>query len=200
MLLLVIIVSFRSWIHAGVQGFYHFYLIDNKGISIEQAQLYVFTFLLAGAIGTFFGGPLADRFGKRNILLLSMIGAIPFTLALPYLEGWTAYILLFLNGFIILSSFSVSVVYAQELMPGKIGLVSGLIIGLAFGMGGIGASLFGWLGDQHGLKLVITIISILPIIGVLAFFLPSDNQVNQWNEEDFNETRSNPKTGEQATQ
>ncbi|MGD8189776.1 MFS transporter [Brevibacillus ginsengisoli] len=178
--LLVLFVSVRSWISAGLQSFYPLFLINVKHYSIDQAQLYTFIFLMAGAIGTFFGGPLADRFGKRNLMIISTLGALPLAVLLPYVQGFWAYPLLFIDGLILLSSFSVTVVYAQELLPGRIGTVSGLIIGLAFGMGGIGASILGTIADHYGLPLVLTICTILPSIGILGFFLPKDSTIRGW--------------------
>lgn len=181
--LLVLIVSVRSWMHVGYQSFYQFYLMDLKNMEYAQAQLVLFGFLLAGAIGTFLGGPLADRFGKRNVLIFSMLGSLPLTLLTPYVNGIWTFPLLFLTGFIMLSSFSVAVVYAQELLPGRIGMVSGLIIGLAFGMGGMGALALGYLADYSGISSVITLCSLLPLVGLLGLMLPSDQTVRNWTKE-----------------
>lgn len=178
--LLILFVSVRSWVSAGFQAFYPLYLIDVKHLPYNEAQYYTFTFLMAGAIGTFFGGPLADRFGKRNLMVLSTLGALPFTLCMPFAHGFWAYPLLFVGGLILLSSFSVTVVYAQELLPGRIGTVSGLIIGLAFGMGGIGSYFLGILSDLQGLSFVITLCSILPVIGFLGLLLPKDTTIQKW--------------------
>ncbi|MFP3391875.1 MFS transporter [Brevibacillus sp. SIMBA_040] len=180
--LLVLIVSVRSWMNAGYQSFYQFYLMYIKDMEYANAQLVVFGFLLAGAIGTFLGGPLSDRFGKRNLLILSTLGSLPLTLLTPYVSGFWTFPLLFLSGLIMLSSFSVTVVYAQELLPGRIGTVSGLIIGLAFGMGGMGALVFGSLADTYSLSFVITLCSWLPLIGMLGFLLPNDATVRAWNQ------------------
>src|SRR5690606_31250545 len=106
---------------------YSFYVIEKYGYSISQAQIYIFLFLATGALGTFFGGPLADKFGKRNVIIVSLLGAAPLALILPFVGPHVAIVLVTVIGFILLSSFSVSVVYAQELMPGKIGMMSGLI-------------------------------------------------------------------------
>lgn len=127
-----------------------------------------------------FGGPLSDRFGKRNLLILSTLGALPLTLLTPYVSGFWSFPLLLVSGFIMLSSFSVTVVYAQELLPGKIGTVSGLIIGLAFGMGGMGALAFGYLADMFDLGFVITLCSVLPLIGLVGFLLPKDKTLQSW--------------------
>ncbi|EJL31665.1 MFS transporter [Brevibacillus sp. BC25] len=178
--LLIVIVSVRSWMNAGYQSFYQFYLMYVKDMDYANAQLVIFGFLFAGAIGTFFGGPLSDRFGKRNLLIISTLGSLPLTLLTPYVSGFWAFPLLVISGFIMLSSFSVTVVYAQELLPGKIGTVSGLIIGLAFGMGGMGALVFGYLADLYSLSFVILLCSFLPLIGFMGFFLPKDKTLREW--------------------
>jgi len=178
--LLILIVTVRSWMNAGFQSFYQFYLMYIKGVEYSHAQIVVFGFLLAGAIGTFLGGPLSDRFGKRNLLIISTLGAVPLTILTPYVSGIWTYPVLFLSGLILLSSFSVTVVYAQELLPGRIGTVSGLITGLAFGMGGMGSLAFGYLADTFSLTFVITLCSLLPLIGFLGFFLPKDGTVREW--------------------
>lgn len=185
MALLVFIVFARSWYSAGISNFYQFYLIHDYGLSIKQAQLYIFIFMIAGVIGTFSGGPLADRFGKRNIILASFVGAAPLTIILPYVSLFWVAPLFFLIGFIITSSFSVTVVYAQELMPNSLGMVSGLIVGLAFGMGAIGAVLFGSLADLFSIRFVMILCSILPLIGLLTWCLPKDEKVRAWTRTDI---------------
>jgi FSR family fosmidomycin resistance protein-like MFS transporter len=186
--LLVLIVSVRSWIYSGYQSFYQLYLIKVHGLAIESAQIYIFLFLLAGAIGTFFGGPIADRFGKRNLLIISLLGSLPLALMIPHVTGFWAYPLMFLDGLILLCSFSVTVVYAQELLPGRIGTVSGMITGLAFGMGGIGAAALGRLADLYGLSFVVTLCSFMPLVGLLGFFLPKDQTLAAWEQKAY--TRS----------
>ncbi|GAA4703280.1 MFS transporter [Brevibacillus fulvus] len=183
LILLVLFVSVRSWIQASYQSFYPLYLIHDFGYSMSAAELYMFVYMLAGAVGTFFGGPIADRFGKRNLLIVSTLGALPFTLLIPYVTGFWAYPLLMINGLIMMSSFSVAVVYAQELMPGRVGMVSGLITGLSFGMGGIGASALGKMADSLGLSFVIIFCSIMPVIGLIGFFLPKDATLEEWEQE-----------------
>ena len=176
----VFLVFARSWYGAGISNYYQFYLIEDYGLSIKGAQAYIFVFMFAGVLGTFSGGPLADRFGKRNIIFFSMIGAAPLTLALPYLSLIMVYPFLFCIGFILSSSFSVIVVYAQELMPSKIGMVSGLTVGLAFGMGAVGAVLFGGLADLFTIRFVMILCSFLPLLGMMTFFLPSDETVRSF--------------------
>ncbi len=179
MLLVVFLVFARSWYGSGISNYYQFYLIEDYGLSIKQAQPYIFVFMLAGVLGTFFGGPLADRFGKRNIIFLSMVGSAPLTILLPYLPLPYIMPLFFLIGFIISSSFSVIVVYAQELLPNKIGMVSGLTVGLAFGMGAVGAVLFGSLADIYSIGFVMILCSFLPLLGLLTFLLPKDEEVRK---------------------
>lgn len=180
--LLIFLVFARSWFHAGISNFYVFYLMEQFTLTVDQALIYIFVFLAAGAVGTLAGGPLADRFGKRNILMLSMLGSAPLALVLPHVGPIWSYILLGAIGFIILSSFSVSVVYAQELVPGKIGMVSGLIVGLAFGMGAIGSVALGAIADWIGLTNTMLFVVALPILGLLTFFLPSDQKLRELNE------------------
>ncbi|WP_078554004.1 MFS transporter [Bacillus alkalicellulosilyticus] len=180
--LLIFLVFARSWFHAGITNFYAFYIIDSYQLSISQSQVFIFLFLGAGAVGTFCGGPLADRFGKRNMIMISMLASAPLALLLPHVTAFWAYPLVTVIGFIILSSFSVTVVYAQELVPGKIGMVSGLIIGLAFGMGAVGSIALGWLADSIGLTNTMLFTVSLPLIGALTFLLPSDQQLKDINE------------------
>lgn len=177
--LLLFLIFIRSWFNAGIGSYYQFFAIEKYSLSISKAQSYLFIFLAAGAVGTFLGGPLADRFGKKNVLIFSMVGAIPFSLLLPHVGAALAYPLMSIIGFITLSSFSVSVVYAQELIPGRIGVVSGLVTGLAFGMGAIGAVIFGVFADKIGIYNTILIAVSLPIIGVLTLLLPSDKWINK---------------------
>jgi FSR family fosmidomycin resistance protein-like MFS transporter len=180
MTLLLFLVFARSWYHAGITNYYPFYLIQDYGLTYKDAQIFIFLFLAAGALGTFCGGPLADRFGKRNIIMLSMLCSAPLALLLPHASLFWAYPIFLINGFIILSSFSVTVVYAQELVPGKIGTVTGLIIGLAFGMGAIGSVALGGLVDVFGLKTIMVLTGLLPLIGLLTMLLPSDQKLMEW--------------------
>lgn len=179
-ILLIFIVFARSWYHSAMGNFYAFYVIDKYEASIANAQLFIFIFLFMGAIGTFLGGPIADRFGKKNVIVLSLLGPAPFALLLPYVGYQLALVLLAVIGFLLMSSFSVAVVYAQELNPGKIGTMSGLIVGFAFGMGAIGSIVFGSVIDAFGIMLTMIVVSLLPLIGTLAFFLPSDKKIKSW--------------------
>lgn len=177
--LLVAVVSLRSWIHSGISSFLPLFYENVRGISISLAEYYLFVFLLAGAIGTLLGGPLADRFGKKNMLMFSMVGAIPFILLIPHLTGVLAFINIFIVGFISLSSFAVTVVYAQELLPGKVGMVSGLMIGFAIGAGGVGASVMGKLADWIGIASLIQLLVLIPVIAwLMGIWLPRDRHHN----------------------
>lgn len=179
-IVLVFVVFVRSWYHAAILNFYSFFAIEIYGVTIAKAQFYVFSFLFMGAVGTFIGGPLADRFGKRNIIAASFVVPAPLALALPYVNQVLAIVLLLIIGISLLSSFSVAVVYAQMLVPGKIGTMSGLIVGLAFGMGAIGAVLFGIFIDHYGIMNTMIFVSFLPILGLFVFFLPKDEKVAAW--------------------
>jgi FSR family fosmidomycin resistance protein-like MFS transporter len=182
-LLLIILVFARSWYGASISNYYVFYIHEAFLIARENAQYYIFCFLAAGALGTFFGGPISDRIGRRNTIFFSMLGAAPFALMLPYADRAWTFVLLLIIGFINLSSFSVTVVYAQELIPGKIGTVTGLIIGLAFGLGALGALALGGMIDVLGVSTVMKLCSALPLIGLLTIFLPSDQKLKAWTAE-----------------
>lgn len=181
LLIILFIIFARSWYIAAMTNFFAFYIIDQYAFSMKIAQIYIFTFLAAGALGTFIGGPLADRFGKKVVIVVSMLIATPFTIALPFVPPQMAIVLLFINGFILMSSFSVTVVYAQELVPNRIGTMSGLTVGLAFGMGAIGAIVAGSMADSIGLVTTIQIMGFLPLLGLLSFLLPSDRQLHTIN-------------------
>jgi len=180
--ILVFLVFARSWYTKAISNFYAFYAIETYHVSIAKSQVYLFTFLAAGAIGTFIGGPLADRFGRRNIILFSLVAASPLTILLPYVGPVIAMGLLAVIGIILMSSFSVTVVYAQELVPSKIGTMSGLIIGLAFGMGAIGAVALGSFIDLFGLTTTMIMASLLPLLGFLTLLLPKDEKVREWHQ------------------
>jgi FSR family fosmidomycin resistance protein-like MFS transporter len=175
--LVVLIVFARSWYGAGISNYFVFYLMEQFKITVPQSQVYIFLYMGAGIIGTFFGGPLADRFGRKTIILFSVLGAAPFAMLLPMANEMWSYVLLVTLGVINHSSFSVTVVYVQELVPGKVGTVSGLITGLAFGMGALGAVALGGLIDITDLSFVMTTTSFLPLLGLIGFMLPSDRKV-----------------------
>ncbi len=179
--LLILLVFARSWYQGSIGNFYAFYAIDTYGISISRAQIFIFTFLISGAVGTFLGGPLADKYGRKMIIFISLIGPAPLAIALPFVNEITALIMLSLIGVLLMLSFSVTVIYAQELIPGKIGTMSGLIVGLGFGLGAIGAVALGMLIDYIGLFPTMFLASFLPLIGLFALKLPTDEKVSEWN-------------------
>jgi FSR family fosmidomycin resistance protein-like MFS transporter len=171
-ILLVLIFS-KYFYMASMTSYYTFYLIDKFNLTVQQSQIYLFAFLGAVAAGTLFGGPLGDRFGRKYIIWISILGVAPFTLLLPYANLFWTGILSVIIGLIISSAFSAILVYATELVPGKVGLIAGLFFGLAFGMGGLGSAVLGKLADTTSIEYVFKICAFLPLIGVLTGFLPN---------------------------
>ena len=172
-LILVVLVFSKYFYLASISSYYIFFLMEKFRVSVQAAQMYLFVFLLASALGTLIGGPLGDRIGRKRVIWFSILGVAPFTLALPHVDlAWTA-VLSFVIGFILSSAFSAIVVFAQELMPGKVGAVSGLFFGLAFGMGGIGAAALGGLADRFGIEFVYRVCGFLPLLGAVAALLPN---------------------------
>jgi FSR family fosmidomycin resistance protein-like MFS transporter len=169
---LIALIFSKYFYLASITSYYIFYLIHRFGLSVENAQLCLFAFLAAAAAGTFIGGPIGDRVGRKRVIWCSILGVVPFTLALPYVGLSATIALSVVIGLIISSAFSAIVVYAQELIPGRVGMVSGLFFGVAFGMAGLGAAALGELIDLTSIDLVYRICSFLPLIGVLAAFLP----------------------------
>ena len=157
---------------AGLTSYYTFYLITKFGVSVQTAQIDLFVFLAAVAAGTILGGPVGDRFGAKHVIWGSILGVLPFTLVLPYASLFWTPILTVIIGLILASAFSAILVYAQELVPGRVGLISGIFFGFAFGMGGLGAAVLGGLADRIGIEAVYRLCAFLPAIGVLAWFLP----------------------------
>jgi len=156
-----------------ITSFYIFYLIHTFGISVQNAQLHLFLFLAAVAAGTVIGGPIGDRIGSRRVIWWSILGVLPFTLALPYVGLFWSAVLSVIIGLILASAFPAILVYAQALIPGRVGMVAGLFFGLAFGIAGIGAAVLGWLADVTSIEFVYHICAFLPAIGLLAAFLPA---------------------------
>jgi FSR family fosmidomycin resistance protein-like MFS transporter len=172
MSILVALVFSKYFYLASLSSYYTFYLISKFHLSIQSAQLHLFGFLFAIALGTLVGGPVGDRIGRKRVIWVSILGVAPFTLLLPYADAaWTS-VLVFIIGLTIASAFSAILVFAQELLPGRVGTVSGLFFGLAFGVGGIGAALLGELADVRGIEYVYNVCSFLPLIGLLTVFLP----------------------------
>ena len=171
-ILLVLIFS-KYFYLASMTSYYTFYLIDKFHVSVQSSQLYLFIFLFSVAAGTLLGGPLGDKFGRKYVIWFSILGAAPFTLLLPHANlFWTSVLSVFI-GVIIASAFSAILVYAQELLPGKVGMVSGLFFGFAFGMGGVGSALLGVLADHTSINYVFQLCAFLPLIGLLTGLLPN---------------------------
>ncbi len=158
---------------ASLSSYYTFYLMDKFGLSTSQAQVYLFVFLFAVAAGTVAGGPIGDRIGRKRVIWGSILGVAPFTLALPHVGLFWTGVLSVVIGLILASAFSAILVYAQELVPNKVGTISGLFFGFAFGMGGIGAALLGRLADATSIETVYQVCAFLPLIGLLTAFLPT---------------------------
>lgn len=170
-ILLVLIFS-KYFYMASMSSYYTFYLMDKFHVSVQSAQIYLFIFLSAIAAGTFIGGPVGDRIGRKYVIWVSILGVAPFSLLLPHASlFWTAVLSVFI-GVILSSAFSAILVYAQELVPGKVGMIAGLFFGLAFGMGGIGSALLGKLADNTSINYVFSVCAYLPLIGLLTGLLP----------------------------
>jgi FSR family fosmidomycin resistance protein-like MFS transporter len=170
--ILLILVFSKNVYLASISSYYTFYLIEKFGLSVQSAQLHLFVFLGAVAAGTIIGGPVGDRLGRKWVIWASILGVLPFTLALPYVNLFWTGVLSVLIGVILASAFSAILVFAQELVPGRVGMVSGLFFGFAFGTAGIGAALLGDLADRAGIDLVYRLCSYLPALGLLTAFLP----------------------------
>ena len=169
---LMILVVSKSFYISSIHSYYTFYLIDKFGMTVSAAQMYLFVFLFSVAAGTVLGGLVTDRIGRKQVIWLSILGAAPFTLMLPHASlEWTA-VLTVLIGLVTAASFSAIIVFAQDLMPGRVGLVAGLFFGLSFGIGGLGAALLGWIADMSDIATVYQICSFIPLIGLLTVFLP----------------------------
>lgn len=161
------------------KSYYTFYLIEKFELPVQDAQLFLFAFLGAIAVGTFFGGPIGDRFGRLAVIWGSIVGALPFTLLIPYADLTGTIVLSVAVGLILSSAFSAIVVYAQELVPGKVGMISGFVFGFAFGIGALGAAVLGALADQIGMVQVFALCAFLPLLGFLTIFLPKTAELHR---------------------
>jgi MFS transporter, FSR family, fosmidomycin resistance protein len=171
--ILVALIFSKFFYLASISSYYTFYLIDRFHLTIQQAQLLLFLFTFSVAAGTIVGGPVGDRFGRKWVIWVSILGIAPFTLLLPHANLPVTAVLSVIIGFVLASAFSAILVYAQELMPGKVGMVSGLFFGFAFGMGGIGSAVLGQLIDLTNIRFVFQLCAFLPLIGLLTVFLPN---------------------------
>ena len=179
MLVLLVLIFSKFFYLSSLSSYYIFYLMHRFQLSVQSAQLHLFAFLFAVAIGTVMGGPIGDRIGRKRVIWFSILGAAPFALVMPYANlAWTG-ILAFIIGLILASAFSAILVFAQELIPGNVGAVSGLFFGFAFGMAGIGAAVFGKIADHYGIEYVYHLCSYLPLLGVFTAFLPDLGRKNR---------------------
>ncbi len=171
--ILVLMIFSKYFFNACMTSYFTFYLIEKFGVSVQTSQYCLFAYLAAFAIGTLVGGFLGDRYGRKHVILFSILGAAPFTLAMPYLNlGWTI-VMAVITGLIIASAFSAIVVYATDLMPDKLGMIAGIFFGLMFGLGGIGSAFFGWLADKTSIEFIFHVSTWLPLFGIIAIFLPN---------------------------
>jgi len=175
-ILLLLIISKYFYI-ASITNYFQFFTMEKFGISEVQAQLYLFYFLISVAVGTLLGGVFGDRFGRKYVIWFSVLGVAPFALALPYVNLQLTGILIVIIGLILSSAFPAIIVYAQELLPKKLGMISGLFYGFAFGMGGLGSAILGWQADHTSIDYIYLLCSYLPLIGVIAYFLPDLKKV-----------------------
>jgi len=176
---LVALVFSKYFYLASITSYYTFYLINRFHVSVQSSQLHLFAFLGAVAAGTLIGGPVGDRVGRKLVIWCSILGVLPFTLILPYANLFWTGVLSVIIGFVIASAFSAILVYAQDLVPGRVGMISGLFFGFAFGMGGIGAAVLGKLADETSIVFVYKLCAFLPAIGLLTGFLPKLDQGRQ---------------------
>jgi FSR family fosmidomycin resistance protein-like MFS transporter len=169
---LILLVFSKYFYLASINSYFTFYLIDRFHLSVQAAQIHLFVFLAAVAAGTVIGGPIGDRIGRKYVIWVSILGVAPFTLLLPYANLFWTGVLTVIIGVVLASAFSAILVYAQELIPGKVGMVAGMFFGFAFGLGGIGAAVLGQLADATSIAFVYKVCSFLPLIGVLTVLLP----------------------------
>ena len=172
MWILVLMIFSKYFFNACMTSYFTFYLMEKFDITVQQSQYCLFAYLAAFAAGTLMGGFLGDRYGRKYVIIFSILGAAPFTLAMPYVGLALTIVMAVLSGLIIASAFSAIVVYATDLMPDKVGMVAGIFFGLMFGLGGIGSAFFGWLADLTSIEFIFEISTWLPLLGVIALFLP----------------------------
>ena len=178
--ILILLVFSKYFYTSCITSYFTFFLIDKFGITVQVSQICLFVFLAAFAIGTLAGGMFGDRFGRKYVIWFSILGAAPFAIAMPYANFTLTIVCTFLSGLIIASAFSSIVVYATDLMPDKVGLIAGIFFGLMFGLGGLGSAFFGWLADLTSIEFIFQVSAFLPLLGVIAGFLP-DTQKKEEN-------------------
>jgi len=178
--LVVCVLLFAKFVYiAAFTNYFTFYLMERFGLGVQQSQVFLFLFLASLAVGTFAGGPVGDRIGRKAVIWISFLGVAPFALALPHAGLAGTAVLAIAIGLVMSSAFAALVVYAQEAVPGRVGMVSGLMFGLMFGIGGIGAAGLGYLADTHGIVRVYGLVSFLPLLGLVTAFLPSTRQTGK---------------------
>ena len=176
-IILLLLIFSKFFYVASITSYFQFYTMDKFGLNEVQAQVYLFYFLIAVAVGTLLGGVFGDKFGRKYVIWFSVLGAVPFTLLLPYANLTMTGILIVIIGLIMSSAFPAILVYAQELLPKKIGMISGLFYGFAFGMGGLGSAVLGWWADHTSVAFIYNVCAYLPLIGIIAYFLPNMKHV-----------------------
>lgn len=171
---ILLVLVFSKYIYmASMTNYFTFYLIEKFNVSVGESQYYLFAFLAAAAIGTIIGGPIGDRFGRKYVIWFSILGAAPFTLLIPHVNLFWTITLAALVGVIIASAFSAILVFATDLVPGKIGMIAGLFFGFMFGVAGIGSAVLGWIADKTGIQYVFQLCAYLPLLGIITMFLPN---------------------------
>ena len=173
LVILALLTFTKNGYTAGISSYYTFYVIEKFGVSVQQSQVMLFLFLGASALGILLGGLFGDRFGPKTVIWVSILGVLPFTLALPYADFVWTNVLVVVIGLILSSAFPAIIVFAQELVPGRVGMVAGIFFGFAFGMGGIAAAVLGVVADSKGIEYVFDVCSYLPLVGLLTIFLPN---------------------------
>ena len=176
--ILVVMIFSKYFFISCMTSYFTFFLIEKFGITVQESQFSLFAFLAALAVGTLLGGFLGDRYGRKYVILFSILGAAPFTLALPYLNLYWTIAMAIIVGLVIASAFSAILVYATDLKPDKVGMISGLFFGLMFGLGGIGSAFFGWLADRTSIEFIFRTSTLLPLLGIIATFLPNIRPAN----------------------
>lgn len=176
---ILLVLIFSKYVYmASLSSYYTFYLIEKFGVSISQSQVFLFVFLIATAIGTLMGGPIGDKIGRKYVIWVSILGAAPFTLLMPHVDLLLTVVLSFCIGLILSSAFPAILVYAQELLPYKLGLISGLFFGLAFGIAGIASAVLGKMADHYGIEAVYNVCAYMPLLGLVTVFLPDLKKAN----------------------
>jgi len=178
LVVLLLLITSKYLYLASLTNYYTFYLMHHFGLDAQAAQYHLFVFLFAVAAGTVLGGPIGDRVGRKRVIWFSILGVSPFTMLLPHADLFWTTVLSFIIGFILASAFSAIIVYAQELVPGKVGTISGLFFGFAFGVAGIGAALLGKIADHYGIDYVYWLCGWLPLMGIITILLPNMKKVH----------------------